>query len=118
MFRTFWASVAADKFNLPGNYPNGFLFVLTILGLSGTVHLFWRKRKSLRWDFVYILLITLILVWAIAAARGISSLTLPSLLYPWARYTFPAILPTALLICAGWLEWLEILGKDTTSRMG
>jgi hypothetical protein len=111
MFRTFWASVAADKFNLPGRYPNDFLFLLTILGLAGSIHLIWRKRWDLRWDLIYILLVTLVLAWAIAAARGISNLSSPFPVIPWARYAFPGILPTALLICAGWLEWLELLGE-------
>jgi hypothetical protein len=111
MLRTFWASVAADKFNLPGTFPNNFLFVLTVLGLLGAIHLLWRKRAHLRWDILYILLTAFLLGWAVAAARGITNLSSPFPIVPWARYAFPAILPTALLICAGWLEWLEILGK-------
>jgi hypothetical protein len=111
MFRTFWASVAADKFNLPGNMPNNILLVLTIVGFLGALRLLWRKRKELRWDLIYLLLVTTLIVWGFTAIRGISSLLLPGPTFPWARYAFPAILPTALVICAGWVEWLELLGR-------
>ncbi len=110
MLRTFWASVAADKFNLPGTLPNNFLLVLTVLGLLGAARMLWRKRRELRWDILFILFAALVVAWAMAALRGVSSLSLTFPIVTRARYAFPAILPTALLICAGWLEWLEWLG--------
>ncbi len=108
--RTFWASVAADKFNLPGSVPNDVLLGLTLVGILGSARLLWRKRTALRWDLVYILLGALVLVWSITTVRGISSMLLRSPSFAFARYAFPAILPTALVICAGWAEWLQLLG--------
>lgn len=109
LFRTFWASLLGDKLRLPGSYPNEFLILLTILGLLGACRLLWRRRKELRWDIVYLLGLTLVIVWGIAVLRGTTSLLSPDPLFPWARYAYPAILPTALLLCAGWLEWLNWL---------
>jgi len=109
LFRTFWASVAGDKVNLPGNYAKVFLAPLTFIGLLGACRLLWRKRKILPWDILYILGMALALAWTIAAARGIASLLAPAPLFPWARYAYPAIIPTALLLCAGWWEWLDLL---------
>ena len=43
----------------------------------------------------------------LALIRGSADVLRGNVLYPWARYAFPAILPTALLLCAGWLEGLE-----------
>jgi hypothetical protein len=107
--RTFWTSIAADKVNLPGNYTNDLLFILTIIGVSGAIHLMWTRRKSLHWDIIYILGMTVLIVWALTFTRGTSSLLNNITFAPWARYGYPAILPTALMICAGWLEWLNVL---------
>ncbi len=111
MFRTFWTSVAADKFNLPGNVYTYILLVLAGAGILGTAHLLWRRRKTIRWDLVYVLLAAGILAWSITTVRGIPTMLTPRPSFPFARYTFPAILPTALLICAGWGEWLRLVGQ-------
>ncbi|HTP02821.1 MAG TPA: hypothetical protein VMJ64_15705 [Anaerolineales bacterium] len=111
MSRTFWASAAADKFNLPGIAPNNILLGLTLIGFLGAVLLLWRKRKELRWDLIYVLLAAFLMVWGFTAVRGVSSLSRPDPTVPWARYAFPAILPTALVICVGWAEWLGLLGR-------
>jgi hypothetical protein len=103
LFRSFWAGLAADKLNVPG-VINKFLVLLTSLGLLGAWHFLWRSRKTLPWDVIYILSTALALVWTLAFIRGIGSLLTPDPLYPWARYAYPVILPTALLLCAGWLE--------------
>lgn len=111
LFRTFWASLAGDKAFLRGQFISGFLVLLTIAGLVGAVILVWRHRRTLHWDIIGQLGLALLIPWVFAFTRGSASLGNPvSPLFPWARYAYPAILPTALLLCGGWLEWLDLLG--------
>lgn len=107
----FWSLLAGGHLGLPGNYSDNFLVLLTLLGLAGAWLSLWRKRKTLPWDIIYILGLAFVLVWVAAGIRGVENLLAPQNLYPWARYAYPAILPTALLLCAGWLEWFELLGS-------
>ena len=109
LFRTFWTSLAGDKVVLPGPWVNVLLLLLTVLGVLGALVRLWTRRKSLRWDVLGWLLIALALPWLLALIRGSGDVLRGNFLYPWARYAFPAILPTALLLCAGWLECLEHL---------
>ncbi len=106
----FWSYLAGGHLGLPGNYSDNIMVLLTLLGLAGACLSLWRKRRTLRWDIVYILGLAFLLVWIAAAIRGAESLHEPQNLYPWARYAYPAILPTALLICVGWAEWFELIG--------
>ncbi|MCL5611416.1 MAG: hypothetical protein M1485_02500 [Chloroflexi bacterium] len=109
LFRTFWASLAGDKVVLPTPYVNYILELLTVIGLAGAGHLLWSKRKDLRWDLIFILGMSFFMPWALAVTRGVSGFLVENPLYPWARYAYPAVIPTALLLCAGWLEWANLL---------
>ena len=109
LFRTFWASLAGDKAFLGSSYVSYFLVVLTLGALAGAAVRLWRRRRDLRWDVIGFLGIALVAPWLLAIAKGNTDLLQPKPLAPWARYAYPAILPTALLLCAGWLELLEIL---------
>lgn len=109
--RTFWASLAGDKVVLPGQYVNYFIGLFTILGLAGAGHLVWSRRKNMRWDIIFILGMSLLVPWMLAASRGVSGFLIQNPLFPWARYAYPAILPTALVLCGGWLEWANLLRK-------
>ncbi len=108
MFRTFWASVAGDKVPIPWPFANTLLVLITILGIVGAIIALWSRRKTLRWDIAVVLGLALFIPWVMAGTRGASDYSL-SPLYPWARYAYPAILPTAIMLCAGWLELLELL---------
>ncbi len=109
LFRTFWASLAGDKVVLPGLYVDYFIGLLTVVGLGGAEHLVWSKRKDMRWDIIFILGMSLLIPWTVAVIRGISGFLVENPLYPWARYAYPAIIPTALMLCGGWLEWANLL---------
>ena len=109
LFRTFWASLAGDKAFLASAYVSYLLVLLTFIALAGAAVRLWRKRKQLRWDVIGFLALALVLPWLLAVVRGSSTFLQTNPLAPWARYAYPAIFPTALLLCAGWLEWLEIL---------
>jgi hypothetical protein len=109
LFRSFWASMAGDKAFLRSTAVSSFLLVLTIAGMAGVPVWLWKRRMRVRWDLIGFLGIALLLPWLLAASRGTASFLEKIILYPWARYAYPAILPTALLLCTGWLAWLELL---------
>ena len=88
-----------------------FLTLLTLLGTAGTGRILWLKRKSIRWDMVFMLGLSMLLPWGLALVRGVSGVPTGSPIISWARYADTAILPTALMLCAGWWSWLELM-KD------
>ncbi|MGE5072934.1 MAG: hypothetical protein ACM3MF_05860 [Anaerolineae bacterium] len=108
LFRTFWASLAGDKAVIRGSLFNILLILLTVAGLVGSLVRLWTRRRTVRWDLVGFLGIAFVIPWLVALARASSDLMVRGeALYPWARYAYPAILPSAVLLCAGWLEWLD-----------
>lgn len=108
LFRTFWASLAGDKV-VPSEPVNYFLALLTFIGLGGAGYQVWSKRKDMRWDIVFILGMSFLIPWALAVTRGVSGFLVENPLYPWSRYAYPAIIPTALILCGGWLECANLL---------
>ncbi len=109
LFRTFWSSLGGDKAFLASSTVSYFLAFLTLIGLLGALVRLWRHRRGIRWDLVGFLGIALLIPWLLAVAKGNADMLGAKPIAPWARYGYPAIFPTALLLCAGWLELLEIV---------
>ncbi len=111
LLQTFWAQLARHKVSLPGA-PASYEILqwLTALGTVGAIFLLWRKARSVPWAEMAVLGLSLAGVWGSTVARGGMELLSRSPTIPWARYAFPAIIPTALLLCAGWWESLRRLG--------
>jgi hypothetical protein len=95
---------------LQGYHPYTILGLVTLAGCIGALIAFWRKRRNIRWDVVFFLGVSLIAVWGSAFLRGLTSaLDGPSLI-PVARYAYPVVIPTMLVLNIGWLEiigWFE-----------
>ena len=110
--QTFWGILARNKAGLLGApLSYNILTVLTLFSLPGLLALVWHKRKSLNWAVLFVLGIDLAGIWGLVLARGGGTLYFQDPVYTWARYTFPAIFPTSLLLCVGWLDGLHLLGK-------
>ena len=111
LFRTFWTSLAADRTDrtVPVASSSYGLMLLTFLGIVGTLLWLWRKRKTLRWDVLFFLGLSLLISGAVVVFRGMSSFEIGLPIISWARYADPAIFPIALILCAGWLEWLNLI---------
>ncbi len=108
LFNTFWSNPARAKvFLLGGNLTYDLLRAFTAIGLLGLIPFSWKKCKALRWDLIVFLGFAFTIVWGLTFVRGGTELLRDVPLTPWARYAFPVILPTAFLICAGWLEILQ-----------
>jgi hypothetical protein len=112
LFNTFWSNPARAKvFLLGGNLTYNLIRAFTAIGLLGLIPFSWKRRKLLRWDLIVFIGFALTIVWGLTFVRGALELLHGVPLTPWARYAFPVILPTALLICAGWLEILQWVEK-------
>lgn len=109
MLYTFWARFGWSQVPLLGDASYPFLGAVSAAGLVGAVVFLARRRKSLPWEIALILGAALAAVWGPAFMRGISSLVGPVFI-PAARYAYPAIIPTVLLLVLGWREifqWAE-----------
>ncbi len=111
VFQTFWGRGPSARVEMMGGeqiYP--ILQTISALSVLGGIALTIRKRTAQRWNILLFLALAAILVWGIAILRGASELLSFIQITPWARYGMPAILPIALLLCAGWLRLLDWLG--------
>jgi hypothetical protein len=109
LFKSFWGSFGWNHLFLPSAtfWASG---ALTILGLAGAgvalVHRRrWAGRQSAEQRRVWLVLLAAVLVgWGMTILR-IHPLFLTMRIYwPVARYADVAIVPTAVLLCAGWAE--------------
>jgi hypothetical protein len=110
ILRTFWAKFGWGNVPLLGSKPYRALAVVSALGLVGAVWAIWQRRSILPWEILLILVIGFLGVWIQVLVRGLGSMFGPTFI-PYARYGAPAILPTILILCVGWLEILRMLGQ-------
>ena len=112
IFHTFWGMFGWGHVPLIGHKPYRLVGILTLLGLAGAVVVMLRKWSRLNWSAIGILGIALISAWGLALVRGTNYLLIPIRVYlPVARYVFPAVIPSVLILCAGWLQALKFISK-------
>lgn len=118
LLRTFWGQFGWGHINLIGHRPYRWLGVITAVSVIG--FLLWSARrlihwkKDFPWEIALILAFTLIVVWGGTASRGVIYLGNNRLYLPVARYAYPAIVPTMMLLSLGYLElfhWLHNGGR-------
>lgn len=108
MFNTFWARFGWGHVPLLGYRPYLILGIITLLGVIGAGIAVWRRRIRLSWEVLAFFSIVLLGVWIPASLRGAGSLN-EAVFIPSARYAYPAIIPTVLLLTSGWLEILSFI---------
>lgn len=123
--QTFWARFGWGHVTLKGFHPYRILAAFTLAGLIGAIFALWQKRRNLSWDVVSFLTLPLIIVWGSTFMRGSSTIIDQQLFIPAARYAYPVIIPTMLVLCLGWLEiirgfeqYLKIPRKVTYLLLG
>lgn len=104
LFQTFWGYFGWGHIPLLLPYSYRILFVVTVAGLFGSLVALIKNWKRLNWDVLAFLGLAVIAVWGLAALRGTGTLVDSRTQIPVARYAYPAIFPTMLLLNAGWLE--------------
>jgi hypothetical protein len=65
--------------------------------------------QSLTWAVLALLTVTLVGVWGQAMVKGLQTLLHQSFI-PGARYAYPAIVPSLLVLVAGWWELMRLAG--------
>ena len=112
LFCTFWGRLARNKVDLLGSPPlYYFLLILSLVGTVGSFLAAWHYHKSLPWDALIVLLLSMALPWATTAFRGLGTM---GRVIPWARYASAGIFPTAVFLCSGWYFWI----KTTFPKIG
>lgn len=108
LFRTFWAKFGWGHIMLEGQKPYRILLLATILSGMGAIAAFWKSRKTFTLDLWVFMGIALAGIWGAAIVRGTGSL-LGDAFIPGARYAYPVIIFSILLLCAGWRKVMAIL---------
>jgi hypothetical protein len=111
--QTFWARFGWGHVPILGQFTYPILAVITLLGILGGLVFAWQARKILPWSIVLIFFLAATAIWLQTILRGIGSLY-GQLLFPSARYAYPAIIPTISLLCLGWYA-LARYGKRVIS---
>ena len=93
---------------------DGYLFLVffTGIGVGAAMIGVVRRRKSIPWVQMPVIALAVIISWGLTLVRGSNYLVGDIYFIPDARYAFPVIIPTILILCFGWLEfyrWLEFL---------
>ena len=109
LFISFWGQGAGSEIRLLGGFTYDILKVVSLMALLGS--LFYAKRSSFfskRPEMLFLLIVTLA-IWMLTFFRGTYWVFFFVPLVPYARYAFPAFIPTLLLLNAGivfLLQWL------------
>ena len=106
LFQEFWGRSAAAQVPLIGSFSYTFLRLVFILSLLGAVKRLFKLPSLLLRHDIFFLGSVIIVVWLPVIFRGMSSVFNPIIFVPYARYAFPAFIPTVLLINVGILELL------------
>jgi hypothetical protein len=111
LFQSFWGQGAGTEIPLLGRYTYDILKVISVLALLGCL-LYLRQSPDLylRPEMLF-MLIVMFVVWTLTLFRGTYWVFYFVPLVPYARYAFPAFIPTLLLINAGILknlDWITI----------
>jgi hypothetical protein len=105
LFRTFWARFGWGHVPLLQSWPYALILVAMLAGLVGAIFAIWRLRRRLNWPVFVLLSLAFSGVWILAFMRGANYPTqLRAIYYPTARYAYPAVIPSMLLLNVGWYE--------------
>jgi len=122
IFRTFWGQFAWGQVSLIGGKPYRNLAIFTIIGLIGAlgwvIRKIWEAYRSgafaehlqrIPWGVLVLLGFALVGVWGASLTRAMIYLSIPHFYLPVARYVYPAIIPTVLVLSLGWVEVINWL---------
>lgn len=109
--RTFYGKFGWGNVPLLTKYPYRTLGYITLVLLIAAAIALFRRRRTLPWNQALLIGLALLLVWMAAILRGPLFLGFPDMLNPSARYAFPVIAPTLLVLCLGWREILNWAGR-------
>jgi hypothetical protein len=116
-FRTFWAKFSWGQLVLSGNKPYLPLGLVSLAGILGTCVVLILGRRKIPWGMVAFLCLVGGLSWAYTLLIGI---VIKPLIQPGfitgARYAYPGIVPTALVLNTGWWGAGALAGQLITRK--
>jgi len=113
LFQTFWAKFGWSHIPLIYNTPYIILAIFTIFGFIGSFFGFLNIKSPIKKRAFLFFGITATIIWTLNLLRGSGSvLSMPIHIYiPPARYGYPAIIPTMILLSMGWVFVYKFLQK-------
>jgi hypothetical protein len=108
---TFWARFGWGHVTLMGFHPYLLLGILTAMGVTAGVMRLGKRGHTLSWELMIFFGVSLATIWGAAIMRGIGSIISGPIFIPSARYAYPVIIPTAMLLTAGWQSIMVFSGK-------
>ncbi len=115
LFQTFWGLFGWAHVSMAPGWYN-LLAIFSALGIVGGLLALFRSHshhsRPVQLGILYASSATLLL-WAIVLLRGYFSVLGGDIFVPVARYAYPVVIPTLLLLSAG---WHELLGKPSGIR--
>jgi len=115
IFRTFWAKFGWGDVPLLGRRPYRWLGYVTVLGLAGAFLAGFTQWRRFNFTTVFILLVSMVSIIGATLIRGLPSLFdqthFERILFPVARYLYPAIFPILLVLNVGWLEVFSLVSR-------
>jgi hypothetical protein len=103
LFRTFWGKFGWGHVPLLGRKPYRVIGVFTALGIIGAILASIRRRRTLNMGLLIFFFFTLLGVWGPSFVRGVNYIFLHPY-FPVARYTYPVVILTMLVLNVGYLE--------------
>jgi len=110
LFRTFWSKFGWGHVHLRIYNAYLTLAIVSMLGILGAIIGMIRKWSDLRWEVLFLFGIVMLISWGATLTRGATYLGLSHLYFPVGRNAYPAIIPTMLIFCIGWLEIIRLTG--------
>ncbi|MFC2043249.1 ArnT family glycosyltransferase [Chloroflexota bacterium] len=121
LLRTFWAKFGWGHVALVGGHPYRWLGIITLFGIFGSILSVLKKWSHISWDVIFLLLIVIIVSWGAAFVGGAIFVGVPHTYIPVARHAYPAIIPTLIVLCFGWIaifRGMIVLTLSILKRIG
>jgi len=106
LFQTFWGN-AASEIRLLGGYTYDVLKFISLLAFVGVLYYLIQSPTLFKRPELLFLFIVMLVIWLPTLFRGTYWVFYFVPLVPYARYAYPAFVPTLLLINAGLLKVLQ-----------
>lgn len=105
LFRTYWARFGWGHVPLLQGWSYWIVLAFTVVGVIGAVVAVWRLRRKIPWNVAVFLGFALLGTWTMTIGRGSNyPVHLRPIYFPTARYAYPVVLPSMLLLNLGWYE--------------
>jgi hypothetical protein len=121
LLRTFWAKFGWGHVALVGGHPYRLLGIITLLGVIGSILGVLKNWSHISWDVIFLLFIVIIISWGAAFVGGAIFVGVTHTYIPVARHAYPAIIPTMIVLCFGWIVILRgmiLLTLSLVKRIG